>query len=165
MLRVLVSLILLVSSAAFGADSNLSKPAFKKMMQLQGEWAGTDADGKPAHSSFKAVVAGTTLMETLAMSGMEEMLSLYTVDGDGIQLSHYCPTNNQPRMRAIPASADPQELDFKFTGAGNLPDVSVGHQNRMVIRFEDANHISETWTWRRGDHDMPMVVHLAREQK
>jgi hypothetical protein len=165
MLRVLISLVLLISTAAFGADSNLAKPAFKKLMQLQGEWGGSDADGKPVHSSFKSVVAGTTVMETLSPSGMEEMLSLYTVDGDGIQVSHYCPTNNQPRMRAVPTSADPQELDFHFTGAGNLPDVSVGHQHRLVIHFEDANHITETWTWRHDNHDMPMVFNLTRQQK
>ncbi|MDP9159694.1 MAG: hypothetical protein M3O09_05625 [Acidobacteriota bacterium] len=101
-------------------------------------------------------------METLSAADMEEMLSLYTVDGDGIQLAHYCPTNNQPRMRAVPDSTDPKELDFKFTGAGNLPDMAVGHQHRVVIRFEDADHIVESWTWRHGDRDMPMVFHLTR---
>ena len=165
MWRALVSLILLISTGAFAADANLAKPAFKKLMQLQGEWAGNDADGKPVHSSFKPVVSDTTLMETLSPSGMEEMLSLYTVDGDGIQVSHFCPTNNQPRMRAVPTSADPQELDFHFTGAGNLADVSVGHQHRLVIHFEDANHITETWTWHHGDHDMPMVFTLTRQPK
>jgi len=165
MLRVFLSLILLISTAAFGTDSSLTKPAFKKLMQLQGEWVGTDANGKSVHSSFKPVVSGTTLMETLSPTGMEEMLSLYTIDGDGIQVSHFCPTNNQPRMRAVPSSADPQDLDFQFTGAGNLPDVSVGHQHRLVIHFADANHITETWTWHDADHDMPMVFNLTRHQK
>ena len=102
-------------------------------------------------------------METLSSSGMEEMLSLYSIDGDGIQLNHYCPTNNQPRMRAVPDSADPKELDFRFVGGGNLPDASVGHQHRLVVRFEDAGHITELWTWRHGNHDMPMVFHLSRK--
>jgi hypothetical protein len=144
-----------------------SKPvdgAFHKMMSLKGDWAGTDADGKPVRSSFKPVISDTTIMETLSPSGMEEMLSLYSIDGDGIQLNHYCPTNNQPRMRAVPDTADPKELDFQFTGGGNLPDVSVGHQHRLIIRFEDADHITESWTWRQGTHDMPMVFHLSRKQ-
>jgi hypothetical protein len=137
--------------------------AFKKMMSLQGRWEGKDADGNLVRTSFEPVVSGTALLETLSPSGMEEMLTVYSVDGDGIQLAHYCPTNNQPRMRAVPSSADPQELDFQFTGAGNLPDISVGHQHRLVIHFDDSDHITETWTWRHGNHDMPMVFHLARK--
>src|SRR5215470_717709 len=129
MRRIVLLLALLVSVCVFGAEPKAADSAFKKMMSLQGEWDGTDANGKQVHSSFKTVVSGTTLMETLSPSGMEEMLSLYSVDGDGIQLAHYCPTNNQPRMRAVPGSADPMELDFQFVGASNLPDISVGHQH------------------------------------
>jgi hypothetical protein len=145
------------------AQTISAQAAFKKMMTLEGEWEGKDADGNPVHTSFKRVISGTAVMETLAPCGMEEMLSLFSVDKDGIQLAHYCPTNNQPRMRAVPSSADAQELDFQFTGAGNLPDSSAGHQHRMVLHFEDADHITENWTWRHGNHDMPMVFHLARK--
>jgi hypothetical protein len=160
--RIALLMVLLGSVAALAAEPKAALSAFKKMMSLEGEWEGTDADGQKVHSSFKSVISGTTLMETLSPSGMEEMLSLYSVDGDGIQLAHYCPTNNQPRMRAIPDSADPKQLDFQFKDASNLPDISVGHQHRLVIRFEDADHINESWTWRVGNHDMPMVFHLAR---
>ena len=163
MKRVAMLLMLCTSGFAFGAASKPVDLIFKKIMSLEGEWEGTDADGQKVRSSFKSVISGTTLMETLAPSGMEEMLSLYSVDGDGIQLAHYCPTGNQPRMRAVPSSADPKEMDFQFTGAGNLPDISTGHQHRVVIRFEDADHIVESWTWRHGNHDMPMVFHLARK--
>jgi len=161
---IVLLLALLVNVCTFGAEPKAVDSAFKKMMSLQGEWEGTDANGHKVHSSFKSVISGTTLMETLSPSEMEEMLSLYSVDGDGIQLAHYCPTNNQPRMRAVPGSADPQELDFQFVAASNLPDISVGHQHRVVIRFEDANHIAESWTWRQGTHDMPMIFHLTRKR-
>ena len=138
--------------------------AFKRMLSLEGEWEGKDAGGNPVKSTFKQVVSGTTLMETLSPTGMEAMLSLYSLDGDSIQLAHYCPTNNQPRMRAEP-SADADELDFQFSGAGNLRDPSVGHQHRLVIRFEDADHITESWTWKQNNHEMPMVFHLSRKHK
>jgi hypothetical protein len=162
-LPLLLPLLLLSAVFLHAAPHNVDS-AFKKMMALQGHWEGKDADGNVVRTSFESVVSGTALLETLAPSGMEEMLTVYSVDGDGIQLAHYCPTNNQPRMRALPVSGDPQELDFQFTGAGNLPDISVGHQHRLVIRFEDSDHITETWTWRHGNHDMPMVFHLARKQ-
>jgi hypothetical protein len=53
-------------------------------------------------------------METLNASGMEEMLTLYSVDGNGISLLHYCPTNNQPHMRAIPSLGHVNQLIFSF---------------------------------------------------
>jgi hypothetical protein len=162
--RIVFLLIMIFSTGLLHAESKPVDAVFKKMMALEGEWDGKDADGSSVHSSFKPVISGTALMETLAPSGMEEMLSLYSIDGNGIQLAHYCPTNNQPRMRAVPSSADPRELDFQFTGAGNLPDTSIGHQHRLVVHFEDADHIIETWTWRHGNHDMPMVFHLARKR-
>ena len=163
MKRIALLMVLLIRVGAVGAEPKTVDSAFKKMMSLEGEWEGTDVDGQKVRSSFKSVISGTTLMETLSPTGMEEMLSLYSIDGDGIQLAHYCPTNNQPRMRAVPGSADPKQLDFQFTGASNLPDISVGHQHRLVIRFEDADHINESWMWRHGNHDMPMEFHLTRK--
>lgn len=102
-----------------------SSPAFKKMQALAGDWEGKDADGMPAKTNFKVVVANTTVMETLEMHGEPEMLTLYTADGDGIALVHYCPTGNQPRMRAVSKSGEIKELDFQFTGAGNLPEPCI----------------------------------------
>lgn len=140
-----------------------SAAAFKKLLSLAGEWEGKDEHSMVAKTTFKALVSNTAVMETLAASGMDEMVSLYSVDQDSIALVHYCPTNNQPRMRATPGSDDVKELTFEFQGAGNLKSPSAGHQHRLVIRFDDANHITETWTWRQNDKDTPMVFHLTRK--
>jgi hypothetical protein len=95
---------------------------------------------------------------------MEEMVTLYSVDRDGIALVHYCPANNQPRMLVVPSSGDVKELSFDYQGAGNLASPSTGHQHHLVLRFEDDNHITETWTWREGDKDTPMVFHFSRKK-
>ena len=141
-----------------------SEAAFKKMQSLAGEWTGTDDHGMQAKSTFKLIVSSTTIMETLAMSGMEEMVTFYHIDGNAISLVHYCPTNNQPRMRAIPTTADANELIFEFEGAANLPSLATGHQHKLTLHFDDANHITETWVWRKDGKDTPMVVHLARQK-
>src|SRR3954451_4630781 len=90
---------------------------FHKLQALAGEWEGKDDSGEVSKTKFELVAGNTAVLETLTMAGMEEMLTLYTVDGDGIALVHYCPTNNQPRMRAIPGSGDVKELVFSFQGA------------------------------------------------
>jgi hypothetical protein len=142
-----------------------SAAAFKKLQSLAGEWVGKDEHGMEAKSTFKVMVSNTTVMETLAASGMEEMVTFYHVDGDAITLVHFCPTNNQPRMRALPNKDDVAELDFVFEGAGNLPSLDVGHQHQLTIKFEDADHITETWTWRAKGKDTPMVFHLIRQKR
>jgi hypothetical protein len=141
-----------------------SAAAFKKLQSLAGDWEGKDDKDKPVKTNFKPIVSGTAVLETLSPSGMEDMVTVYSLDGDGIALVHFCPTNNQPRMRVIPTSDDPKELAFDFQGAGNLPSPTTGHQHHLLIRFEDDNHITETWTWRQGSMDMPMLFHLTRKK-
>jgi hypothetical protein len=87
------------------------------------------------------------------------------MDDDAIALVHYCPTNNQPRMRVVPPSGDVKELSFDYQGAGNLKSPSAGHQHHLVLRFEDSNHIIETWTWREEGKEIPMVFHFTRKKK
>jgi hypothetical protein len=34
----------------------------------------------------------------------------------------------------------------------------------LLIQFEDADHIIETWTWHQGTMDMPMAFRLTRKK-
>jgi hypothetical protein len=157
----LLTFIFGVHAAWAGAQT---KAAFEKLKSLSGEWEGKDADGMEAKTSFKVIVNGTTVMETLVAMHMEEMVTLYNVDGDSISLIHYCPTNNQPRMRATPGDGAIKELTFSFQGAGNLPSEATGHEHKLVIHFEDNDHITEEWTWRKNGKDTPMIYHLTRKK-
>jgi len=160
-----IALLLLVSiSGARLFAATHSAGAFKKLQALSGDWEGKDDKGKPVKTNFKSIVSNTALLETLSPSGMEDMVTVYSLDRDGIALVHFCPTNNQPRMRVVPASDNPKELAFDFQGAGNLASPTTGHQHHLLIRFEDEDHITETWTWRQDSMDMPMVFHLARKK-
>ena len=142
-----------------------SAAAFKKLQSLSGDWEGKDGHGMAVKTSFQVLASGTAVMETLSPSGMEEMVTLYSIDGDGIALVHYCPTNNQPRMRVVPDSDDVKELSFDFQGAGNLKSPSTGHQHHLVLSFNDADHIIETWTWRQDDKDIPMFPFLPLQAR
>jgi hypothetical protein len=157
-----VMLLLVISSQA-APSGEPAKAAFQKLQSLAGTWEGTGMGGK-AKTTFEIVAAKTAVLETIAMPEMEEMVTLYSVDGDSIALVHYCPTNNQPRMRATPVLNDVKQLTFEFTGAGNLPSSETGHQHKLVIDFEDADHITETWTWRAKGKDTPMTFHFTRKK-
>src|SRR5262249_20976759 len=104
----LLALLLSVNTLLLAATH--SESAFKKLQSLAGHWEGKDAHGMAAKTSFEVVASGTAVIERLDVSGMEEMVTLYSLDRDGIALVHYCPTNNQPRMRVVPSSDDAKEL-------------------------------------------------------
>ena len=163
-MRVLCAFIVLSISISAQKQPNFAPEAYKKLASLAGDWVGKDEQGKEVTSNFKSAISNTVVMETLNPSGMEEMLTLYSIDGDGISLLHYCPTNNQPHMRAVPSSGDVKELTFSFLSASNLPTIAVGHEHKMVLDFEDTDHITERWTWRKNGKDTDMVYHLARKQ-
>ena len=143
---------------------NYATSAFHKLQALAGEWEGKDDAGNTVKTKFELVAGNTAVMETLTMSGMEQMLTMYTADGDGIALVHYCPTNNQPRMRAIPSSAAVKELIFSFQGATNLPDPSIGHEQKLVLQFTGADQIVEHWTWRKDGKDTETIYNFTRGQ-
>ena len=141
-----------------------SEAAFKKLQSLAGEWEGQDEHGMAARTNFQLLAANTAVMETLSPSGMDEMVTLYSMDNDGIALVHYCPTNNQPRLRVVPQSDDVKELSFDFQGAANLKSPSTGHQHHLLLRFIDDHHIAEAWTWREDGKDTPMSFRFSRKK-
>ena len=149
-----------------GRAVNRAQVAFDKLRGLRGDWEGKDDHGMAVKTNFKVMVSDTTVMETLAASGMEEMMTFYSVSGNDVALVHYCPTNNQPRMRAVPPpDGDVKELDFTFQGAGNLPNLETGHQHRLVMQFHDKDHITERWTWRQNGKDTDMIFQLSRKDQ
>jgi hypothetical protein len=159
------ALLIVTFAAAPLVARTYSEAAFDKLRSLAGAWEGKDEHGMAAKTNFKVLASETAVMETLSPSGMEEMITLYSIDDDGIALVHYCPTNNQPRMRVVPSSEDAKELSFDYQGAGNLKSPSTGHQHHLVLHFEDDNHIMETWTWREQGKETLMVFHFTRKKK
>lgn len=155
-------LIASVTALSSGRASSKAEPAFKKIQALAGNWQGADDHGMKLKTSFKVIAANTAVMETLVMSESEEMVTIYSLDGESISLIHYCPTNNQPHMQALPPSDPIRELTFEFKDARNLPSTAQGHEHKLVLGFEDADHISEAWTWQRDGRDTLMVYHFAR---
>jgi hypothetical protein len=159
-------LVLLAASLAVGTTGKAPSPAassFDQLKALAGEWEGKDGAGNAVRTKFEPVAGGTAMLETLKMPSMEEMVTLYSVDGDGIALVHYCPTNNQPHMRSVPSAGEPGELVFLFQGATNLPDLATGHEQKLVMEFRGKNHIIERWTWRQNGKDTEMVYDFTRK--
>ena len=135
-----------------GAPKN--SPGFEKLKTLAGEWSGKTKDGKPVRVSYKVVSDGSALMEMLSMGkGEGDMVTVYHLDGENLMLTHYCSAHNQPRMKAEPASGEIKALDFVFLDATNLPSPDSGHMHRLVVTFQDKDHMTQEWTWRDKGKD------------
>lgn len=141
---VVLSLSLLAPLAATEVPSAAS---FEKIKSLAGEWRGVSGKGKKVRLSYETIAGGTAVLETFGWEGSEQTMStVYHLDGDRLVLTHYCVSNNQPRMQAQ-AGGEPGVLRFEFLDATNLKSSADGHMHKALLRIHDQDHIGNAWTY------------------
>jgi hypothetical protein len=129
---------------------------------LAGEWSGKDSDGQEWRNSFELVAGGSAVLEKMHMG----MVTVYTLDGERVLLTHYCMAENQPRMTAGALLDGGKLLHFEFLDATGMKDAKEGHMHDVKFTFVDANHIKEQWTFRVGGVDQKSeAVELRRVKK
>ena len=144
-------LVLLASSIALAgygsSDKSPSKAsvAFDKLKSLSGTWDTTAPEGGPATVTYAVVSNGTAVMETISHKAEADMITMYTVDGDHIMMTHYCGIGNQPRMRASVPAGDIKELKFSFLDGTNMKKNDM-HMHALDMKFIDDTHVQETWS-------------------
>lgn len=142
-------LVVAISLAAYGEEKQIAAPTsptnsgFEKMKKLVGTWVQADEDGKPTDtvvSIIKLTAGGSAIHETLFPDQPQEMISVYTVEGDDLVLTHYCVLGNQPRLKADPKSAANQ-IKFDFAGGANLDPKKDKHMHAATLTIVDADHV------------------------
>ena len=144
------------SAAAAAGPDGPAAAWLGRLKTLEGEWKGRTAAGKPATLSYKTIAGGTAVMEIFSFGETQGPTSMYTVyhlDGENLMLTHYCISNNQPRMRAQLPSEDPSILRFSFVDATNLAKPEQGHMYKAELRIVDDRHIANEWTYRQNGKD------------
>jgi hypothetical protein len=125
-----------------------------KMKTLVGTWVAADENGKATDqvvSVIKLTAGGSAIQETLFPGQPHEMISMYTVDGPDLVLTHYCVLGNQPRMKASP-KADDDKLKFEFIGGENLDVKKDKHMHGATLTIVDADHIQiDGIGWDKGE--------------
>lgn len=158
--RLLVCAMLLALPLAVHGEDKTGKrpavpanPAFEKMKKLAGTWVQADEHGNPTNEVFsiiKVTAGGSAVHETSFPGTPQEMISLYTVDGADLILTHYCVLGNQPRMKADPKSPANQ-IVFQFAGGSGFDPARDAHAHSMTITFVDDRHIElEGVAWADG---------------
>jgi hypothetical protein len=172
---VVCGVLLTLSLVSFGGDKPGAKlPAppsnagLEKMKKLAGTWLAADKDGKPTDqvvSIIKVTAGGSVVHETLFPGQPQEMVSIYTVDGPDLIMTHYCVLGNQPRMKADPKSPTGQ-IVFEFAGGGNLDPKKDKHMHEATLTIVDDDHIEVKGTgWENGEPAKDMCCGLSLVRK
>ena len=140
--RIAITVLLALAATAALADSAAQK-TFDKLKSMEGTWVGQTSSGEPIEVTYHTVSQGSAIMSETSHEGM---VTMYTLDGDRLLMTHYCGSGNQPRMAAS-MSPDGKTMTFNFVDATNLGRPEAGHMNHAVFTFADADHYSEQWTW------------------
>ncbi|HTW59500.1 MAG TPA: hypothetical protein VMD99_15325 [Terriglobales bacterium] len=171
-----VVLIALAAAAVGQSDADAQK-SFDGMKTLAGEWDGRvtvdppnpDMSGTLVHISMRITSRGHAMVHEMQEAGTPLNASKYDhpvtmiyLDGDHLNLVHYCDAGNRPHMVARKAGdGKTVEFDFADLSGGN----EDGHMYRAVFTFIDPNHHSEDWTYLMpGDKPMHAHMDLKRAQ-
>jgi hypothetical protein len=158
-------LALMVWSVTVRAQSpSKAADGFDRLKSLVGDWEATGEDGKPFTSNIRLVSNNTALQETFQTPHDDQMVTMYSADGSRVALTHYCSMGNQPRMETPVVNGGTDEFVFSFTGGSNLPAPDSAHMHRLVLQIDDADHFSETWTFREKTGDNKRTFNFVRKK-
>lgn len=147
-----------------GAQSQAKTTSIDKLKPLVGDWSATASSGEPFTTKIRLVSNGTTLEESFQGPGHDQMVTMYTPDGNKVAMTHYCSMGNQPHMETPAVSQDSAIFDFNFTGATNLTDASEPHMHHLVLRIADSDHFTETWTMQANGKDQTETFQFTRKK-
>jgi hypothetical protein len=169
-LRVLLPLVLL-SAVAF-AQSDAQK-SFDTLKTLAGDWEGPVTVTPPMpemsdgnnqmHLSLRVTSRGHALVHEMQEAGTpldakkyDHPVTMLYLDGDKLNLVHYCDAGNRPHMIAR-NSTDGKTVEFDFAdmSGGN----EYGHMYHSVFTLVDADHHIEDWTYMMPG-DKPIHAHF-----
>jgi len=177
-LRVLLPVVLmLLTTTAFAADAAAptqsdAQKSFDKLKTLAGDWEGPVtlvppqpemSDGKPLHISMRVTSRGNALVHEMQEAGTpfdatkyDHPVTMLYLDGDHLNLVHYCDAGNRPHMVAR-TSPDGKTVEFDFADLSGANQ--YGHMHHAVFTVIDANHHTEDWTYMMPG-DKPMHAHF-----
>src|SRR6266478_5998855 len=142
-------LVLALQLVAYGDEKTDKLPpaptnaGLEKMKKLAGTWLAADKDGKATDqiaSIIKVTAGGSAVHETLFPGQPHEMISVDTVDGADLIMTHYCVLGNQPRMKADPKSPANQ-IVWRFAGGANLDPKKDKHMHEATLTIVDDDRL------------------------
>ncbi|HEY6941476.1 hypothetical protein [Dokdonella sp.] len=151
MRRIVLAVALALSSSPASTAAPAAKDAFERLKSLAGDWRSA-RPGSATVVDYRAIANGAALVERWTMSPTRQSMTVYTMDGDRLLATHYCPQGNAPRLRleAIDASG---AYRFEFVDGANLQDPQGSHEHAFWLRIDAQGRITRGETYVRNGSD------------
>jgi hypothetical protein len=150
-----------LATAAPAADKMKSEEAFDRLASLKGEWKG-EMDGVNTTLIYTVTANGSALMEQCRPQKGPEMITMFTIDGDHLNATHYCSAKNQPQM-ATPVITDVQKpLAFSLVRVTGLKSPDQFHNTGLTIIQEDNDHLTQEWSYQFKGKTGKNIFHFTR---
>ncbi len=136
-----------------------AQKSFDAMKTFAGEWEGPVTipempgmdDGKPMRVTMRVTSRGHVIVhefqeadKPLDATKYDHPVTMLYVDGDKLDLIHYCDAGNRPHMIGK-ISPDGKTVDFTLVDVSG--SLTRGHMQHAAFTFIDANHHTEDWTY------------------
>lgn len=170
-LRILFAVALVALTAHAFAQSDAQK-TFDTMKTLAGEWEGPVtvvppmpemSGGNMLHVSMRVTSRGHVIVHELQEAGTpldptkyDHPVTMLYLDGDHLNLVHYCDAGNRPHMIAR-KSTDGKTIAFDFADISG--STQYGHMHHGVFTLIDPDHHNEDWTYMTPG-DKPIHAHF-----
>jgi hypothetical protein len=145
---VVLAALLAMLSGAFAAKASNEKSggvlAFDQLKTLVGEWEGKNESG-PVKITYTLVSGGTALMERMQPAHEDEMITMYSADGDRILVTHYCSMGNQPSMKTETLKSVMSKYSFSLVNVSGLKTADQEHMVGLVLTLVDKDHLTQEW--------------------
>jgi hypothetical protein len=156
-----------------------AQKSFETIKTLAGVWSakltvdppmpGMDDKDMPSQISMRVTSRGNALVHEMYALGVpddptryDHPLTMLYLDGNRLNLVHYCDAGNRPHMVAR-TSPDGKTVEFDFVDISG--GTERGHMHHAVFTLIDANHHTEDWTYMTpGDKPIHAHFDLQRAQ-
>ena len=157
------SLFLFVSfaTAAMGGEDD-AQQLFARFKTLEGEWKIAEP-ARTTSVSFEVIANGSALVEKWIMSPTRTSMTVYSMDGDRLLVTHYCPQGNAPRL-VYERTREDGMYYFEFLDGQNLQDAEGSHQHTFWIRFDSENSFTRSETYIKNGALSEPVSQIDRPQ-
>jgi len=167
-----VRILFLAFSLCTAAVAQDGAAALDKLRALVGEWDGTvewsgaRTDTGAMHVSYSTSGYGSAVVENLGgKPGAPAMTSVYHLDGNDLRVTHFCGSQNQPRLKASRIDTAKGEMDFAFVDITNLKSPDAPHVYGLELRLVTADHIIVTFLFEAAGKQSRERIDLKRVTK
>jgi hypothetical protein len=161
----LLAVLFLFSIGARANNSGVEASAFDQLKTLVGEWEGTSREG-PVKITYTLVSNSSALMERMQRGSEPEMITMYSVDGDHILVTHYCSAGNQPQMKSETMKSKAQKYSFSLVRVSGLKTEDEGHMIGLVLTILDNDHLTQEWKYQeKGKTGVDLFEYKRKPEK